>query len=217
MTDTPHPTTDTQKKDDPAPHHPARLSGDELVAKNQKTALYVLFIVVFMVGLSFASVPLYDLFCRVTGFGGTTQTLAGDAGLPDRIETGRSITVNFNADISSKLSWQFTPDQRSVSVHPGQQALISYSAINTGQTPVTGTAIYNVSPPSAGQYFYKTQCFCFDRQTLLPNEDMNFPVSFFVDPDIVNDPDLDDVRTITLSYTFFVSDSQELEKAQKDF
>lgn len=194
-----------------------RLSHEELVAKNQRTALYVVGIVLFMIGLSFASVPLYDLFCRVTGFGGTTQILTSEAGLPDRIETGRTITVNFNADTSRNLPWDFKPDQRSVDVHPGQQALISYTGQNISNAPITGTAIYNVSPPLAGQYFYKTQCFCFDRQTLMPDQQMNFPVSFFIDPDIVNDPDLDSVNTITLSYTFFVSDSQELENAQKAF
>lgn len=194
-----------------------RLSHEELVAKNQRTALYVVGVVVFMIGLSFASVPLYDLFCRVTGFGGTTQIAVGGAGLPDRIETGRTITVNFNASTSRRLPWDFTPDQRSVDVHPGQQALISYTGQNTSSEPITGTAIYNVSPPLAGQYFYKTQCFCFERQTLMPDQKMNFPVSFFIDPDIVNDPDLDSVNTITLSYTFFVSDSQELENAQKAF
>lgn len=190
-------------------------SQDDLVKKNQKTAAYVCLIVVFMIGLSFASVPLYDLFCRVTGFGGTTQIVADEAGLPDRIETGRLMRVNFNADTSPRLPWDFKADQRSVEVHPGQQALVGFTARNEGSDPITGTAIFNVTPTIAGGYFYKTQCFCFDRQTLQPGETMSFPVNLFIDPDIVNDPDLEDVKTITLSYTFFVSDSQELETAQE--
>jgi cytochrome c oxidase assembly protein subunit 11 len=189
---------------------------DELVAKNQRVGLYVLGIVAFMIGLSFASVPLYDMFCRITGFGGTTQILAEGAGLPDRIETSRTVKVNFNADTGTNMPWAFEADQRSISVHPGQQALISFTGRNITDEPVTGTAIYNVSPPIAGGYFYKTQCFCFERQTLQPGEEMKFPVTFFIDPDFVDDIDMEDVHTITLSYTFYISDSQELEKAQKD-
>jgi cytochrome c oxidase assembly protein subunit 11 len=193
------------------------MTQEDLVKKNQKTAAYVFCIVVFMIGLSFASVPLYDLFCRVTGFGGTTQMATDGAGLPDRVETSRLIKVNFNADTSPRLPWEFEADQRSVEIHPGQQALVGFTAQNIGSKPITGTAIFNVTPTIAGGYFYKTQCFCFDRQTLQPGEEMAFPVNLFIDPDIVHDPDLEDVKTITLSYTFFVSDSQELETAQKDF
>jgi cytochrome c oxidase assembly protein subunit 11 len=196
------------------PHH--HQSQEELIAKNQRMGLYVLALVAFMIGLSFASVPLYNLFCRVTGFGGTTQIVSGGAGLPDRVETSRSVKVNFNTQTGTNMPWAFTADQRSLTVHPGQQALISFTGKNLSDKPVTGTAVYNVSPPIVGEYFFKTQCFCFDRQTLEPGEEMKFPVSFFVDPDFVNDINMEDVHTITLSYTFYISDSEELEKAKKD-
>ncbi len=184
--------------------------------KNRKTGLIVLLAVSVMVGLSFASVPLYNLFCRVTGFGGTTQK-AITAPSADKIVADRTLRIRFNTDISPRLPWSFKPELPEVSLHPGQEALISYTARNNGTAPVTGTAIYNVTPVRAGKYFFKTQCFCFDRQTLSAGEDMHMPVSFFVDPDIMTDPDMDDITTITLSYTFFVSDSQELEKAKEDF
>lgn len=189
----------------------------DLAAKNRRIGLYVLAIVAFMIGLSFASVPLYNLFCRVTGYGGTTQVVDNGAGLPDRIETGRSVRVNFNADTDAKLPWVFEPDQRSIDVHPGQQVIISFTGKNVSDKPLTGAAVYNVSPPIVGEYFFKTQCFCFDKQTLQPGEETKFPVSFFIDPDFVNDVNMDDIQTITLSYTFYLSDSEELEKAQKAF
>lgn len=191
-------------------------SQQSLQGKNKRTGLIVLCVVLSMLGLAFASVPLYRLFCAVTGFGGTTQEVAKSVSEVDIVKD-RVIRVDFNADTSPKLPWRFAPEIKHVDVHPGQQALVAFQAENTSDTPVTGTAIYHVTPVRAGKYFFKTQCFCFDRQTLNANESMTMPVSFFIDPDIVKDPDLDDVKLITLSYSFFVSDTQELEKAKEGF
>lgn len=189
---------------------------DALAARNRRLGLIVLGVVAGMVALSFAAVPFYNLFCRVTGFGGTTQT-AITAPAQGEIVTARTMTVRLNTDVSPRLPWAFAPDIRSVALHPGQEALVSFSALNKSDKPVTGTAVYNVTPVRAGKYFFKTQCFCFDRQTLNPGEEVHMPVSFFIDPDMMTDPDMADVTDITLSYTFFVSDSQELEKASEDF
>lgn len=180
--------------------------------KNTRTLLSVLAIVFAMVGLSFASVPLYDLFCRVTGFGGTPQI----GGTPDRI-VDRDIRVIFNADTAPNLPWDFKPEQRDITVKIGQQALIAYHAINKADKPSAGTAIYNVTPPKAGKYFHKTQCFCFDEQTLIPGQDMSMPVVFYIDPAMADDPNMDEVRQITLSYSFFPAASEELDEALEAF
>ncbi len=181
--------------------------------KNTKSLIGVLGIVVMMGGLAFASVPLYDMFCRITGYGGTTQ-MGGTA--PDKI-LDRQITVKFNADVSRNMPWSFKPDEHQTVVNVGQQKLIAYHARNKSKVPVAGTAIYNVTPDKAGKYFHKTQCFCFDRQILKPGEDMQMPVVFFIDPAIENDRDMEDVGTITLSYTFFPADSKELDDALEAF
>jgi cytochrome c oxidase assembly protein subunit 11 len=166
---------------------------------NAAIALTLVGVVTGMVGLSFAAVPLYDLFCRVTGFGGTTQEASVVPG-----ETGQRVfTVRFNADVNPKLPWAFAPEQRAVEVKAGEQGLAFYVARNLAARPTTGTAVFNVTPAKAGQYFNKTQCFCFDEQRLDPGQEAQMGVSFFVDPAILDDPGLDDVDTITLSYTFF--------------
>lgn len=156
-------------------------------------------VVVGMVGLAYSSVPLYRWFCQVTGFGGTTQV--ADAA-PTRI-VDRVITVRFNADVNPKLPWTFRPAQREIKVRLGEQALAFYEARNDDKSPVVGTATFNVTPPKAGSYFNKVECFCFTEQRLDPGRSVDMPVTFFVDPDMVNDRNLDDVTTITLSYTFF--------------
>lgn len=181
--------------------------------KNTKTLLTVFGAVFFMIGLSFASVPLYDLFCRVTGFGGTTQL---STTLPDTI-LDRQVTVQFTTAVNNKLPWSFTPDQNNVTMNIGQDALVSFTAQNNGDAPVAGTAIYNITPAKAGKYFHKTQCFCFDYQMLTPNQTMNMPVVFYIDPSIADDPNLDDVKRITLSYSFFKSDSSDLDQAMETF
>ena len=154
-----------------------------------------------MVGLSFAAVPLYRVFCEATGYAGTPQ-LRGAAG-PGA--TGRSIVVRFNATTSPSLPWRFAPHEAAVTVKLGEDRLASYVGQNRGQQPITGVATYNVTPEKAGRYFHKTACFCFDEQTLAPGQKMQFPLSFWVDPAIAEDPDTRDVTTVTLSYTFFRS------------
>ncbi len=174
---------------------------DKTNAQNNKKLIISLSLVVMgMFSLAFAAVPLYDLFCRVTGYGGTTQeyTEGQEVGAVDRW-----MTVRFNADISPKLPWRFEPDQKEVRVRVGEPLLASFTAENLSAREVSGTAIYNVTPLKTGQYFVKVQCFCFDQQTLEPGKKVSMPVSFFVDPAIVNDDNLDEVKTITLSYTFF--------------
>jgi cytochrome c oxidase assembly protein subunit 11 len=183
--------------------------------KNTKTLLSIFAVVIFMVGLAFASVPLYDLFCRVTGFGGTTQV---SDSAPDESEIlDRQITIHFNSDTNRNLNWSFKPEMRKQTLNVGQQGLINFIAQNKDSQPTVGTAVYNVTPAKAGEYFHKTQCFCFDAQMLTPGEEMNMPVVFYVDPAIANDRNMDDVKTITLSYSFFASDSKELDQALEAF
>ena len=154
-----------------------------------------------MVGLSFAAVPLYRVFCAATGYGGTPQ-IGGAAG--PGAEAG-AITVRFDANTSPSLPWQFRAGQASLTVPLGAETLAFYSGRNQAVQAVTGVATYNVTPDKVGKYFHKTACFCFNEQTLEPGQEMQFPLSFWVDPAIAADPDTRDVRTITLSYTFFRS------------
>lgn len=152
-----------------------------------------------MLLLAFASVPLYRLFCEVTGYGGTTQQAAH---APDKVLT-RDITVTFNADTDPSLPWEFKPSQHAMKIKIGQQALAHYTARNLTNSPVKGHAVFNVVPFSAGPYFVKIDCFCFKEQTLGPQATADMPVAFYIDPAIDDDPDMKDVKTITLSYTFF--------------
>jgi cytochrome c oxidase assembly protein subunit 11 len=189
------------------------MTNKDIHDKNTKTMLTVFAAVFFMIALSFASVPLYNLFCRVTGFGGTTQI---STQLPETI-LDRKMTVRFNTDVNKNIPWKFNAEQDSITLNVGQDALINFKAMNNGDKPVAGTAVYNVTPLKAGKYFHKTQCFCFDAQVLNPNQDMNMPVVFYIDPSIADDPNMDDVTTITLSYSFFKSDSSELDEAMEKF
>ncbi len=154
-----------------------------------------------MVGLVSASVPLYRLFCQATGFGGTAER--ADAAASEKRVANRLITVRFDADTAPDLDWEFRPEQASVQVHPGEEKVIAYRAVNRSKEPLTGTATFNVTPVKAGIYFDKLQCFCFTRQHLEPGQSADLTVSFFVDPDIVDDANTRDVDTITLSYTMF--------------
>ncbi len=154
-----------------------------------------------MVGLSFAAIPLYRIFCEATGFAGTPQ-LRG-AAAPGA--SGGTMVVRFNATTSPSLPWRFSPNETAVTVKLGEDRLASYVGQNLGQLPITGVATYNVTPEKAGRYFHKTACFCFDEQTLAPGQETQFPLSFWVDPAIASDPDTRGVKTITLSYTFFRS------------
>jgi cytochrome c oxidase assembly protein subunit 11 len=154
-----------------------------------------------MVGMSFAAVPLYRLFCAATGYGGTPNI--GLAAAPGG--SNQTIRVRFNADINPGLPWTFAPDQTEVSLRLGDSQVAFYHATNLSPQPATGMALYNVTPEKVGKYFHKTACFCFNQQTLAANQSMEFPVSFWVDPAIHDDPNTSDVRVITLSYTFFHS------------
>ncbi len=158
-------------------------------------------VILGMVGLSFASVPLYRMFCAATGYGGTPQ-IRGAMG-PGA--TTSTMLVRFNATTSPGLPWRFQPGEGSATVKLGEDRMAFYVGRNLSSRAVTGVATYNVTPDKVGQYFHKTQCFCFDEQTLTPGQEMQFPLSFWVDPAIARDPDTRDVKEITLSYTFFRS------------
>ena len=174
--------------------------------KKYRTLGFLLVLIMGMGVLSYASVPLYKLFCQVTGYGGTTQQVTS----PSSQILERKIKIRFDANTKPALDWNFQPVQTSMDISVGQNALAFYQAENTGKDPVVGTATFNVTPEKAGVYFNKIDCFCFVEQLLAPQEAVEMPVSFFIDPDIVNDPNLDDVTTITLSYTFFPSADQSL-------
>jgi len=152
-----------------------------------------------MVGMAFAAVPLYRLFCQITGLAGTTQQ-ADTA--PESI-IDRQVAVRFDANIGNGLGWGFRPVTRSVEIRVGEVGEAVFLAENRSGRPTTGTAVFNVTPLEAGAYFNKIACFCFEEQTLQPGQKLEMPVTFFVDPAIADDPDLDHVRTITLSYTFY--------------
>ena len=168
-------------------------------ARNRTTLAALALLVAGMAGLTAAAPPLYRMFCQVTGYGGTTQT----AGAAPETTAERLITVRFNADVGRDIPWRFQPIQGAITVRVGETAIATYSAENLSGAIVTGSAVFNVTPYKAGPYFSKIDCFCFDEQTLAPGERVEMPVSFFVDPAIMDDDDLDDVKTITLSYTFF--------------
>ena len=158
-------------------------------------------IAVGMICMAYASVPLYRLFCQVTGFGGTTSVAKGAS----HEITQRLITIRFNADIDPRLGWKFSPEQQSISLHVGENGLAHFKAVNNSGETSTGTAIYNVVPEKTGKYFNKIQCFCFSRQTIKNGEEVDFPVSFFIDSAFAKDPYMADVDTITLSYTFYLA------------
>jgi cytochrome c oxidase assembly protein subunit 11 len=162
-------------------------------------------VVIGMGSLGWASVPLYDLFCRVTGYGGTTAISDGS-----NIEVlDRTIKVRFDASKASDMPWEFTPVQREMEIRIGETGLAFYEAYNPTDRPVAGTASYNVTPFAAGLYFAKIECFCFQEQVLMPGERITMPVTFYVDPDMVDDLEAKGIPEITLSYTFHVTDMPE--------
>ena len=156
-------------------------------------------VVAAMVGASFAAVPLYDMFCRATGFGGTTQVASS---APAKV-LDREITVRFDGNVAPGLGWKFGPEQNEMKVRVGETKLALFRAQNVSDKPVTGTATYNVTPEQFGAYFSKVQCFCFTKQTLQPGESMDMPVVFFVDPSLADEHELDGLSQLTLSYTFY--------------
>ncbi len=167
--------------------------------RNLTVALTMASIVFGMLGMSYAAVPLYELFCRVTGYGGTTQR-AEQA--PDTV-LDRKMVVRFDANLARGMEWHFKPVQREVNIQIGESALVHYEAKNISAAALTGTATFNVTPEAAGQYFNKIECFCFTEQMLEPGARVDMPLTFFVDPEIVNDPEARNIQEITLSYTFF--------------
>lgn len=173
--------------------------------RNNRTIIGLGGVVVVMLGLTAAAVPLYDMFCRVTGYNGTTNTATETTG----VVLDEMVRVRFDSNSVKEMNWTFRPLQREVVVPIGEETVIFYEAINNSDRPVTGTASYNVTPDVTGYFFNKIECFCFTEQTLQPGERMEMPVSFFVDPDIVNDRDAGRMRDITLSYTFHLTDMGE--------
>jgi len=173
--------------------------------RNRRLGAVVGSVAVGMVGLSFAAVPLYDLFCRVTGYNGTVQR-----GLAAPGATDRTITVRFAAQTDRSLPWRFQAEQPSMTVRLGEEGLAFYSATNRAETPIIGVSVYTVTPEKVGRYFHKVACFCFDEQTLTPGQRVDMPVSFWVDPRIAEDPNTRDITTITLSDTFYrtIEDAQ---------
>jgi len=170
--------------------------------KKGATAVVLFGVVAGMVGLAFASVPLYELFCRVTGYGGTPQLEVADGDV-ETLANARTIKIRFDSNVNGKLPWKFRPVQREIETQVGAQVLAFYEARNVSEKAVTGTSTFNVTPFKAGPYFNKTDCFCFTEQLLEPGQEVAMPVSFFVDPAIFDDPNTAEVTTITLSYTFF--------------
>lgn len=178
----------------------------------KKTALQGVAVVVFMGALAWASVPLYDWFCRVTGFGGTTNV--AESGSVEIVD--RTIKVRFDASKERGMPWEFKPMQLEVELRLGEEGLAFYEAYNPTDRPVAGTASYNVAPYGAGLYFSKIACFCFEEQILMPGERVEMPVSFFIDPEIMNDTDAKFAKHITLSYTFHEIDLPEETQAMLD-
>lgn len=169
----------------------------------RKTVIQAVALVAVMAGLSFAAVPFYDLICRVTGFSGTTQRAAS---APESA-TDTIVTVRFDASVGDHFPWEFKPVERSIKVKVGESTMAFYRATNPTDRPITGTATFNVAPFDMGGYFSKIDCFCFTEQTLQPGETVDMPVTFFLDPEMLEDPETRGLRTVTLSYTFY-----ELEK-----
>ncbi|MBV7257320.1 cytochrome c oxidase assembly protein [Pacificimonas sp. WHA3] len=170
------------------------------VAANTRTGLMAAGGALAMLGLAYASVPLYEIFCRVTGFGGTTQRAAANV---DVSETGIPIKIRFDANMAGGLGWEFKPAAPTATVNIGQRAMAFYQARNLTDKPITGVATFNVTPDTAGKYFVKVACFCFNEQTLQPGQVVSMPVSYYVDPAILDDNDGKRIEEITLSYTFF--------------
>ena len=176
-----------------------------LAQKNRAVGIRAAVFGLAMLGLAFASVPLYRLFCQVTGFGGTTMKAEGPA--PGAV--AGQIGVRFDANISPTLPWKFEPEQATVRIHPGARTTIYYKASNYTARRTMGTATFNVTPAQAGQYFSKIECFCFTEQVLKGGESVRMPVVFYVDPKLRDDPATSHIDEITLSYTFYPVENPE--------
>ena len=177
------------------------MQDNDLQRRKKITATIAIAVVVGMVGFAFASAPLYRLVCKAFGINGTTQT----ALTAPAATSNEDVTVRFDANVDRELPWEFKPNQKSVTIKFGETKTVSYHARNLSQETVVGTATFNVTPEKIGPYFDKLECFCFTDQTLAPGQEADLAVTFFVDPDLLKDEHVDEVRTITLSYTFFRS------------
>jgi cytochrome c oxidase assembly protein subunit 11 len=166
---------------------------------SNRTAAYLIGVVLVMASLSFAAVPFYQWFCQVTGFGGTTSVAEEAPAMP----LDRTIIVRFDASLDKDMPWTFRPEQTTMTIRIGETGLAFYQAHNPTDRPVAGQASYNVTPDAAGGYFSKIACFCFTEQILQPGETVSMPVTFFVDPSIMDNPESKLVKEITLSYTFY--------------
>lgn len=171
-----------------------------IATKNYSLAASLVMLVMGMVMLSYAAVPLYNMFCKMTGYGGTPMTNAREGDVPI---LARTVTVGFNTDVHSDLPWSFTSLQKHITLRLGERKLAFFEAKNLSNHTLTGTSTFNVTPHKAGSFFIKTKCFCYENQKLKPNETMRFAVSFYLDPALVNEDDMDEVKNIILSYTFF--------------
>lgn len=174
--------------------------------RNRISAAVLFTVVAGMVGLSFASVPLYRMFCQITGYAGTpkTENVAASSRVLDQ-----TVTVQFDANVNGDLPWRFKPAQRGIEVRLGEEMLTHYTAANLSDRAVVGTATFNVAPDAAAQYFSKLECFCFTEQRLEPGQEVSMPVLFYVDPAMADDLDARDIRKITLSYTFYRTDGDD--------
>ena len=177
------------------------------IIKNNKLLMKIIAFVFLMIGLSYASVPLYDLFCRVTGYGGTTQKSSLAPGSQGNY---KNIQIRFDANVNNNLNWEFLAPKDEILVQPGVERIIYYTAKNLSDKTIVGTATYNVSPPKAGSVFMKIDCFCFVEQALKPGEEVKMPVVFYIDPIIDSDENLINLNEITLSYTFFKKYEKEV-------
>ncbi|CAA6606387.1 Cytochrome c oxidase assembly protein CtaG [Rhodospirillaceae bacterium LM-1] len=173
--------------------------------RNRRLGLGFLLVALLMVSASFAAVPFYRLFCQITGYAGTPRIASSAEASPGPAGGQQRITVRFNADVASGLRWRFQPRQESMVLQLGESGLAFFEAVNLTQQAITGMATFNVTPEKAAPYFTKTDCFCFISQTLNAGQKADMPVSFFIDPKLAADPLTSDVKTITLSYTFFKS------------
>ena len=174
---------------------------DLAARRNRKVAGMAAAGALAMLALGFASVPLYRMFCQATGFGGTTmRSTEAQAGAVKT--TGRPITIRFDGNVTTGLPWEFRPEQVTQDGHIGERKMAFFVAKNTSNRPIVGRAIFNVTPEQTGAYFHKIQCFCFNEQKLEPGEQVRMPVIYYVDPEILSDPNARDVSEITLSYTF---------------
>jgi len=182
---------------------PSALHHAETARRNLRVGAIALMGALFMLGLGYASVPLYRLFCQVTGFGGTTMIASeAEAARAAANATGQRISIRFDASTATDMPWTFRPSQPTDTITIGTRDIATYVARNEAAQPITGMATFNVAPEQAGKYFNKIQCFCFTEQTLAPGQEVTMPVLYYVDPAMLNDPNMKGVEQITLSYTF---------------